>query len=99
MTLMSAALAAAPATTTKATSRRSADRSNMTRLPADNGRRQQCPMKFGVRLGTYRSATGAAAQLLHIHLQRGDEGFLRDVDLAELAHLLFAFALLVEQFA
>ena len=34
-----------------------------------------------------------------IHLQRRDEGFLRDVDLAELAHALFAFFLLVEQLA
>src|SRR5215510_2013276 len=29
-----------------------------------------------------------------IHLQRGDKGFLRDVDLAELPHLLLAFLLL-----
>jgi hypothetical protein len=34
-----------------------------------------------------------------IHLQRGDEGFLRDLDLAELPHLLLAFLLLVQQLA
>jgi hypothetical protein len=34
---------------------------------------------------------------LHIHLQRRDEGFLRNVDFAELPHALFAFLLLVEQ--
>ncbi len=32
-----------------------------------------------------------------IHLEGGDEGFLRDLDLAELAHLLLAGLLLVEQ--
>src|SRR5271168_5421594 len=36
---------------------------------------------------------------LRIHLQRGDERFLRDVDLAELAHLLLAGLLLLEQLA
>src|SRR3954470_9063392 len=35
----------------------------------------------------------------HIHLQRGDESLLRDVDLAVLAHLLLAFLLLVEKLA
>src|SRR5882757_10006367 len=34
-----------------------------------------------------------------IHLQRRDERFLRDVDLAELAHLLLALFLLVEELA
>src|SRR3982751_2468203 len=34
-----------------------------------------------------------------VHLQRGDEGFLRDVDLAELPHLLLAFLLLLQKFA
>ena len=33
----------------------------------------------------------------HIHLQRGDEGLLRDVDLAELAHALLAFLLLIQK--
>src|SRR3546814_8276947 len=33
------------------------------------------------------------------HLQRLDERFLRDIHLAELAHALFAFFLLVEQLA
>jgi hypothetical protein len=32
-----------------------------------------------------------------IHLEGGDEGFLRDFDLAELPHLLLAFLLLVEK--
>src|ERR1700736_1939947 len=34
-----------------------------------------------------------------IHLQRGNERFLRDVDLAELPHLLLAFLLLFQKFA
>src|SRR3974390_1261548 len=34
-----------------------------------------------------------------IHLERGDEGFLRDVDLAELPHLLLAFLLLLQKLA
>src|ERR1700687_3209258 len=32
-----------------------------------------------------------------IHLQRGDKGFLRDVNLAELPHLLLAFLLLLQK--
>src|SRR5579871_3256131 len=35
----------------------------------------------------------------HIHLQRGDECLLRDVDLAELAHALLAFLLLLQKFS
>jgi hypothetical protein len=34
-----------------------------------------------------------------IHLQRGNKRFLRDVDLAELPHLLLAFLLLLQKFA
>src|SRR3954470_18092921 len=34
-----------------------------------------------------------------VHLQRRDEGLLRDLDLAELAHALLALLLLLEQFA
>src|SRR4051794_26811036 len=34
-----------------------------------------------------------------IHLQRRDKSFLRDVDLAELPHLLLAFLLLLKKFA
>src|SRR4029078_11490358 len=34
-----------------------------------------------------------------IHLQRGDKSLLRDVDLAELPHLLLAFLLLLQKFA
>ncbi len=41
----------------------------------------------------------AARAASSIHLQGGDEGFLRDVDLAELAHLLLALLLLVEKLA
>src|SRR2546423_14675059 len=36
---------------------------------------------------------------LHIDLQRGDEGLLRDVDLAELAHALLALLLLLQELA
>jgi hypothetical protein len=35
----------------------------------------------------------------HIHLQRGNERLLRDVDLAELAHALLALLLLLQQLA
>src|ERR1700752_3197334 len=46
----------------------------------------------------------AAPRALHgitsaIDLQRGNEGFLRDVDLAELPHLLLAFLLLLQKLA
>src|SRR5713226_3241689 len=34
-----------------------------------------------------------------IHLQRGYKSFLRDVDLAELPHLLLAFLLLLQKFS
>src|SRR4051812_17197398 len=34
-----------------------------------------------------------------IHLQCGNESFLRDVDLAELPHLLLAFLLLLQKFS
>src|SRR5215472_18795371 len=34
-----------------------------------------------------------------IHLQRGNEGFLRDVDLAELPHLLLTFLLFLQKLA
>src|SRR5258707_5029469 len=34
-----------------------------------------------------------------IHLQRGNKSLLRNVDLAELAHLLFAFLLLLQKFS
>src|SRR6266403_4732769 len=34
-----------------------------------------------------------------IHLQRGNKGFLRDVDLAELPHLLLAFLLFLQKFS
>src|ERR1700751_674555 len=34
-----------------------------------------------------------------IHLQRGNESFLRNVDLAELPHLLLAFLLLLQKLA
>src|SRR4051812_37138117 len=36
---------------------------------------------------------------VRIHFEGGDEGFLRDVDAAELAHLLLALFLLVQQLA
>src|SRR5258708_1291215 len=36
---------------------------------------------------------------LHIHLQRRDKRLLRNIDLAELAHALLAFLLLVQELA
>src|SRR6478609_9809647 len=39
------------------------------------------------------------ASVSAIHLQRGNERFLRDVDLAELPHLLLALLLLLQKFA
>jgi hypothetical protein len=36
---------------------------------------------------------------LAVHLQRGNKSFLRDVDLAELPHLLLAFLLLLQKLA
>src|SRR5437868_6884671 len=38
-------------------------------------------------------------RLVIVHLERGDEGFLRNLHLAELAHLLLALFLLVQQLA
>jgi hypothetical protein len=38
-------------------------------------------------------------RLSSVHLGRGDECFLRNVDLAELAHLILASLLLFEQLA
>jgi hypothetical protein len=38
-------------------------------------------------------------RLVLVHLEGGDEGFLRDFDLAELPHLLLAFLLLVQKLA
>src|ERR1700733_741753 len=46
-----------------------------------------------------RSNAGAARINLHIHLQRCDEGLLRDVDLAELAHALLALFLFLKELA
>ena len=41
----------------------------------------------------------AACRLIPVHLQRRDESLLRDVDLAERAHLLLPGLLLVEELA
>src|SRR3981189_3402872 len=41
----------------------------------------------------------AAACASAIHLQRRDKSFLRDVDLAELPHLLLAFLLFLQKFS
>src|SRR3974390_3797809 len=49
-----------------------------------------------------RSAGGNLSpelRLIRVHFEGGDEGFLRDFDLAELAHLLLALFLLVEELA
>src|ERR1700732_5051503 len=47
--------------------------------------------------GAYH-VTRSTATASAIHLQRGDKGLLRDVDLAELPHLLLAFLLLLQKF-
>src|ERR1700728_2830299 len=46
-----------------------------------------------------RSNAGAARINSHIHFQRGDEGLLRDVDFAKLAHALLALFLFLEELA
>src|SRR5208282_1359477 len=48
------------------------------------------------RAAVYRANDRADS---HIHLQRGDESLLRDVDLAELAHALFTLLLLLQKLA
>src|SRR5579885_51899 len=51
---------------------------------------------------TTRAVCRMAARLtplIGVHLQRGEEGFLRDLDAAEAPHLLLARLLLVEQLA
>src|SRR5262249_58087737 len=48
---------------------------------------------------SYVSACAAPLAASHIHLQGGDERLLRDVHLAELAHALLAFLLLLQQLA
>ena len=42
--------------------------------------------------------TGRLIWCSTVHLQRGNESFLRDVDLAELPHLFLAFLLLLQKF-
>ena len=49
-------------------------------------------MRVEGRSGAGSKAPGAAGSLA-IHLQSGDEGFLRDFDLAELPHALLALFL------
>src|SRR5665213_389185 len=46
-----------------------------------------------------KHASRPARPLIRVHLQRRDERLLRDIDLAELAHLLLALLLLVEELA
>src|SRR4051812_8909409 len=63
-----------------------------------------CFRYFVVRPGKPRadlisSRAGGRIRVSAIDLQRGDEGFLRNVDLAELPHLLLAFLLLLQKFA
>src|SRR4051794_5164791 len=43
--------------------------------------------------------TGWLSVLILVHLERGNESLLWNLDLAELAHLLLAFLLLVEKLA
>ncbi len=42
----------------------------------------------------HSSKKGRRSRSIIIHLKRGNEGFLRDFDFAELPHLLLAFLLL-----
>src|SRR3990167_4691806 len=54
-----------------------------------------------VRIRAKSNFTGAflgSRNLLAVALQHGKEGFLRNLDLAELLHALLAFLLLLEQF-
>src|SRR6266404_2360513 len=44
-------------------------------------------------------ASRGSPKLIRVHFERGDEGFLRNLDAAELAHLLLAFLLLVQKLA
>jgi hypothetical protein len=44
-------------------------------------------------------AANSPTRSIPVHLQRGDEGFLRDLDIADLAHALLAGLLLLEQLA
>src|SRR5580698_9046141 len=46
-----------------------------------------------------RRSSSVIASSIRVHLERGDERFLRDVHLAELAHLFLALFLLVEELA
>src|SRR6195256_1518607 len=53
-------------------------------------------MRDGSRISG-RQGSGSVSSA--IHLQRRNKRFLRDVDLAELPHLLLAFLLLLQKFA
>ncbi len=50
-------------------------------------------------MGRLLRFTGAGDRSIVVHLERVDEGFLRNLDLAELAHLLFTGLLLFKQLA
>src|SRR5512132_2559633 len=50
-------------------------------------------------IGVSLSRRAIAGFRLDVHLQRCNERFLRNVDLAELPHAFFAFLLLLQQFA
>src|ERR1700761_5795441 len=64
----------------------------MSSSPPVSARRAACS---AVRAINKRGKIAPSA----IHLQRGNKSFLRDVDLAELPHLLFAFLLLLQKFS
>src|SRR5581483_4978676 len=49
--------------------------------------------------GTVKQGAGGTRPSVLLHLQGGDEGLLRDLHLAELAHLLLALLLLLEELA
>src|SRR6516164_11554632 len=65
-----------------------------------SGMRRWPPSLFG---GAGDSHGGVGVQQFTmdsaVHLQRGNEGLLRDIDLAELPHLLLAFLLLLQKLA
>src|SRR5579862_183682 len=58
-------------------------------------------MRMGRPMQNCRKGTARLAELESsaVDLERGNEGFLRNIDLAELPHLLLAFLLLLQKFA
>src|ERR1700691_4912181 len=74
------------------------------RLPAAHqlSRRRDSPTPSNLPRSSCPPSTGQAYPnlwLIRVHFKGGDKGFLRDFNLAELAHLLLALLLLVEELA